>query len=114
MDCRHDRRPSTDEANTVCPASLGVANAESIATCTSECSITASVLQLSLHGAGQTSSIEQESFYGSSPSECVLSIFHGIGSMGRSQDEAAALVTDINEMPRDVQLQKGERNSAEM
>ena len=26
--------------------------------------------------------------------------------MGRSQDEAAALVTDINVMPRDVQLQK--------
>ena len=34
--------------------------------------------------------------------------------MGRSQDEAAALVPDINVMLRDVQLRKSERNSAEM
>ena len=81
-------------------------HAESIATCTSECSLTASVFQLSLHGAGQASSIEQESFYGRSPSQCSISAINGNGPMGRSQDEAAALVPDINVMLRDVQLQK--------
>ena len=106
MDCRQDRRSSTDEANSVCPTAWGVADAESNATCTSECSIASSVLQLSLYGAGQASSIKQESFYGRSPSQCSISAVNGNGSMGRSQDEAAALVPDINVMLRDVQLRK--------
>ena len=103
---RHDRRPSTDEENTICPATLGVANVESIAASASECSITTSVFKLSLYGAGQASSIEQESFYGKCPSECILSIFYGNGPMGRSQDEAAPLEHDIQSTLCDVQLPK--------
>ena len=106
MDCRHDRRLSTDEKNTICPATLGVADVESIAASASECSITASVFKLSLHGAGQASSIEQESFYGKCPSECVFSIFYGNGPMGRSQDEAEPLEHDIQSTRCDVQLPK--------
>ena len=109
MDWRHDRISSKDAANTVCPATLGVANAESSATCTSACSIPSSVFQLSLYGAGQASSIEQESFHGRSPSQCSISAVDGNGSMGQSQDEAATLVPDINVMLRDVQLRKANR-----
>ena len=90
----------------VCPASLDVPNDESIATSPSECSIASSVFQLSIYGAGETSSSAQESFHGSSPSECIFSTFRGNGSMGRNQEAATALVTDIHETLRDVQLQK--------
>ena len=113
MDRRHDRRSSTIEAKSVCPASLDGSDDQSIATITSECSITASVLQLSIYGAGQASSIEQESFNGKCPSERILSIFYGSGSLGRSQDEAAALEHDIHVIFRDVSMLKSERNSAE-
>ena len=40
------------------------------------------------------------------PVNQVLSIFNGNGPMGRSQDEAAALVQDIHERLRDVHLQQ--------
>ena len=106
MDCRHDRRSSASKAKFVCSATLDAFHGESIAATPSECSTTASVLQLSIYGASQASSIEQESFHGRSPSESVLSIFNGNGSMGRSQDEAAALVQDTHERLRDVHLQQ--------
>ena len=95
MDRRHDRKFSMIEAQSVCPASLDEPDDESIAAVTSKLSITASVLQLSINGAGQASSIEQESFNGRCPSECVLSILYENGSMGRSQDEASPLEHDI-------------------
>ena len=66
----------------------------------------ASSSSASMHGAGQTSSYAQESLYGSSPSESSISIIYGNGPMGRSQDEAAALATDLYVVIRDVQLQK--------
>ena len=109
MDCRHDRRPSTEE-NIVCLAALGVANVESIAASASECSITTSIFKLSLYGAGQASSIEQESFNGKCPNECILSIFYGNGPMGRIEDEAAALEQDIQSTLCDVQLPKANGN----
>ena len=60
------------------------------------------VFQLSIDGAGQASSIAQESFYGISP-------IHNVdGPMGRSQDEAAALEHDIHERLRDVQCRKSD------
>ena len=85
---------------------------ESIAASASECSITTSVFKLSLYDAGQASSIEQESFHGRCPSECILSIVYGIGPMGQRQDEAAALEQDIQ--PTLCPVAKSERNSAEM
>ena len=47
-----------------CSATLGAFHGESIAASPSSCSASTRVLQLSFDGAGQASSIQQESFHG--------------------------------------------------
>ena len=87
MDRRHDWRSVESKASSARSAALDPLYGTSFAASPSSCSTFTCVLKLSFNGAGQASSIHQESFYS----------FRLNGwPTGRRQNEAAALEHDIN------------------